>query len=989
MEQDSIGDEITKQLIKPDLDLILQENEAMGFGKVDGRALHCAKEFIRKYGFDDLELRLIRQFAEVGEIQTENDIAPVMEQDRKEDAFRDFLAGCVDLSQIEEGLKFRRAEDVLHSGRQDIVAVDSLGNEVTIELKARDYTRREVMYELDKYRGETNFRSIIVAPKIRPDMVFGLIDHYRAGRIKFVEVDGNHEDYEFREITPENFSEKQRKSAEKELASSKVKAKERTGYSRDTGVLDYSAKRRRNGKTKKIHKDERKVRNETFETALVENSPEIQKDSEDETLEQFIANAPNYPLFYNMMVVYDVGGKDKKKYLKPRQISPEQRKGLEELLSTNEIDFNVRIHKRMSRVHKELVEQGLADADGRYYVHANDCDKEVQKFLEKVNDFEFQMRKGFAEVIELIGHHQQYPKNCNYHIVSDELSSGISLRIFDKGSQNPGKLEETWKSMGLEERLGVLEKWSLQIDKKITELDRGQTPDSKMVADYFKVMDHCTKESPEEERSYSQEALRFRYFRVYNGFLKLKLARTRKLLEIDETLAEAYLTFTPSSEGYLDQIIHEDAAKKSVPFSTDFVIYYVERDRQIYDSILELLVSDKEVDSQIKEKPLYHQLMALHDLALGNRDKYLEPFKVSKSQKQMLDRLVERPGLDKWVELYDEDFDCDPEVRGNIDTSSVFSRVSARDRAVAAKGFSQIEEVFHNVHGLEEIALRYMAGYDERVDIEKLDALRKELMRTVTTLDTGGSPTAKAIKKSTEISLKYVDDMIDQRKAKGLKSMYKFSKAHLVCELLEAKIDRARALEEIDPNIAQAYLRYSITTERELANGRFHCPEMSPEFSLTNERIKQYLEGDKGLYRSILENMTAVEEPLKTQAEIKPKQERVDDRVIEAYNPSQRIKDSVVNGHSDRFKDGYQSWLGYFVSDIAQAGYNEAEIRNFAEALEGVKISRSFRHRGEGPQMHGLETFSQDVKLKYLLERKVPSAEELKKLYAADVGGEQ
>ncbi|MFA5724555.1 MAG: hypothetical protein WC979_09955, partial [Candidatus Pacearchaeota archaeon] len=206
---------------------------------------------------------------------------------------------------------------------------------------------------------------------------------------------------------------------------------------------------------------------------------------------------------------------------------------------------------------------------------------------------------------------------------------------------------------------------------------------------------------------------------------------------------------------------------------------------------------------------------------------------------------------------------------------------------------------------------------------------------------------------------------------------------------LEAKIDRARALEEIDPNIAQAYLRYSITTERELANGRFHCPEKSPEFSLTNERIKQYLERDKGLYRSILENMTAVEEPLRTQVEIKPKQERVDDRVIEAYNPSQRIKDSIVNGHSDRFKDGYQSWLGYFASDIAQAGYNEAEIRKFGEALEGVKISRSFRHRGEGPQMHGLETFSQDVKLKYLLERKVPSAEELKKLYAADVGGEQ
>ena len=55
-----------KALIRPDLEIILDENEAMGFGRLDARSVHEAKDFIRRFGFEDLELILLRLFADVG-----------------------------------------------------------------------------------------------------------------------------------------------------------------------------------------------------------------------------------------------------------------------------------------------------------------------------------------------------------------------------------------------------------------------------------------------------------------------------------------------------------------------------------------------------------------------------------------------------------------------------------------------------------------------------------------------------------------------------------------------------------------------------------------------------------------------------------------------------------------------------------------------------------------------------------------------------------
>jgi len=59
-------------------------------------------------------------------------------------------------------------------------------------------------------------------------------------------------------------------------------------------------------------------------------------------------------------------------------------------------------------------------------------------------------------------------------------------------------------------------------------------------------------------------------------------------------------------------------------------------------------------------------------------------------------------------------------------------------------------------------------------------------------------------------------------------------------------------------------------------------------------------------------------------------------------------------------------------------------LKQFSKNLSIVNLSRMFRHRDGRPTMHSLELFSQDIILNYLIKQKVPSTEELKRLYEED-----
>lgn len=386
--------------------------------------------------------------------------------------------------------------------------------------------------------------------------------------------------------------------------------------------------------------------------------------------------------------------------------------------------------------------------------------------------------------------------------------------------------------------------------------------------------------------------------------------------------------------------------------------------------------------------PFYYQMILLHNLSPNDNANYLLPFKTDVRTKQQLTGLLKTPELDRWAELYDEEFDCDPDLNPPIDPRTV-PKVRYRKQAeLGQKG----ERIFHSLliecNQLTELALRYISGYGAPPTLENLGSLRKELNGLLLDFDNPSSSDMKTLKKYlTDLVGSCINKLPDKRYAEGLRSMNRLPKEHIINELIRVKIQRAQALEFIDPVLAQAYLRYSITSDNAIGLMRNEVPDYT--FHLGHQRIKKYLERDKELYQSILNNLEVIEpsQALGTKQNKNQNQHQTTPSEEVAYLPIIEIRKAILNGNPDRFI-GYERWVDYLVEDIASAKYSKEEHQAFAAALTKANLSKPFRNRDARPQMHGLETFSQDITLDYILKGKVPSAEELKELYRRDLSQE-
>ncbi len=65
-------------------------------------------------------------------------------------------------------------------------------------------------------------------------------------------------------------------------------------------------------------------------------------------------------------------------------------------------------------------------------------------------------------------------------------------------------------------------------------------------------------------------------------------------------------------------------------------------------------------------------------------------------------------------------------------------------------------------------------------------------------------------------------------------------------------------------------------------------------------------------------------------------------------------------------------------------GYSKEQIMGFSQALSGVHLARKFRREEDRPDDIKFGNFLDDIRLGFVMRGKVPSAEDLNKLYEAD-----
>lgn len=245
--------------------------------------------------FNEEAYLLKESIFDLGEAQIRKITEPRRKIRRVEDDLEKFLSQGENLTRIEQGLRFKEKQRRISSGRLDIVAEDNSGNEVLIELKAREYNSKDVWAQLLKYMHENpENRTIFAAPRIKPDLFYEIKPYVDIGRLEFFEFEFENQIPVFTRINEENLN--------------------------------------KNGK-KKINLDKKSRKKEGVIT-IVKPTKEDRRFEGGEEIEQgtFSQEWDSYPLFYQLLLKTRPDIKDIEKYLQPIFVSEKRKRSLESLI---------------------------------------------------------------------------------------------------------------------------------------------------------------------------------------------------------------------------------------------------------------------------------------------------------------------------------------------------------------------------------------------------------------------------------------------------------------------------------------------------------------------------------------------------------------------------------------------------------------------------------------------------------------------------------
>lgn len=970
-EIDPKQDEMAIALLRPDLEELIRENEELGPGKAN-KQIMLAREMIQKYGLTELEERLNNHALTIAWETLASSFSPILEQDLAENALRDYLADLGDLSVIEQGLRFKRAEDVLRSGRQDILAVDQKDEDVTIELKARPYNRSEVIYEVKKYHGETGNRGIFVAPTIKPDLFFALKDQYDAGRLSFYEVEEVERgtDYRFREITADDFTESDEEKAARVLEQSQRRGRSRQRQTE--GVINF---RKRNGQSengngrpkKKTSKRKKKEKSE----AVTQTEPTKQYDPprptkltfeliEERTLEPGETLPDLTPLVgFDGAEAIPTGT-----FGQP----PEDSSYLYKVMVHENIG-NENQHNRDRYAGTIYVRQGVkSDLERLLANPGRDTILEMAEIGEKIK-----LANAIIPDIRAI----QFVEKCEKR-TEEESQEGIlfhaSIGSYIRDNADIGAIETS------------LDRIRRTTSKFNSVHGREQKEYIPMIIDALKNDGVPHKEAEKFVNYVMKRGSPINECRLF----ETSIERMKALERIDPAIARTYAAHLISTDGQLrdltgnEEILERLAKTQHIDSYTGQSINIAELDQWFYEQLV----------ANTEEAPDYFFLARHHEIGTEDeRRRTLEKRKISRPQLDALEELLMPDQYEKGLERYDQEWDTDMSPIDLKLTRSMPQVASKKELGIGKEGNAAVEEFFNDITSATSNLFKYLSGYNTPVEgpliptVEGLEAAVAPVVELSDDIRYTQTPRAKKIKKLVDMMRKKAKGTKNEKLIDYTEKRYDFARSKLLGDFARTKLRRVNALNQIDPTLAQTYMRYSTDTHRILNEPDY---ELDPKKSLVpgDYPIKDFMMRDQAMYESMLERLTAPErvEIIRESKEQKngnghqdkPKTQRKPKS--EQISVETRIANGIYNGR-ERDLAGYEPWITHITEDIASAGYSDSQINQFQSALAEANIARRFRDRDNRPEMGTLELFSQDLMLNYISKRIVPNKDQIRELY--------
>jgi len=151
--------------------------------------------------------------------------------------------------------------------------------------------------------------------------------------------------------------------------------------------------------------------------------------------------------------------------------------------------------------------------------------------------------------------------------------------------------------------------------------------------------------------------------------------------------------------------------------------------------------------------------------------------------------------------------------------------------------------------------------------------------------------------------------------------------------------------------------------------------------------IDKDLEKDQALYESILSNILAREEQPSPAVEaenvILPKQMPAEPPPSREPTPYEVLHGAITGNHKRSFYNEDNALrVRYFVEDLEGAnGLTPEQLKLLTNSFSHFNLHEYLRHDENRPEDAVIRTFFDDVTLKYLRHGKIPTKDELDKLY--------
>jgi hypothetical protein len=205
-------------------------------------------------------------------------------------------------------------------------------------------------------------------------------------------------------------------------------------------------------------------------------------------------------------------------------------------------------------------------------------------------------------------------------------------------------------------------------------------------------------------------------------------------------------------------------------------------------------------------------------------------------------------------------------------------------------------------------------------------------------------------------------------------------------DFLGLKLDRTKALRRINTDFSRAYFEYSVALQgsiEELCDREptFEC------FPLGFGEIAKFIGKDNELYQEMLGSFRVKPQTVYVQPKpklvTKPAEKKVIAPISEnkpAYKPSpqESLRSAIFDNNSAEFTRDTRLRVEYFVEEAA--GLYNGQLDEVTRAFSKLKFGRKLRSKDRPDEMQ-LRTFFDDVHLKYVLKGRVPSHQDLGKLY--------